>query len=94
MEASGYGHWFERLLGELQFQLWAGDAAAIKTKRVRTLRGGVYDPLVGCFTTLKDNPETEQAWVELLKTRVSRMTDMFQKCCRVSAQALETIRPI
>lgn len=35
MEASGHGHWFERLLGELQFELWIGDAAAIKTKRVR-----------------------------------------------------------
>ena len=35
MEASGHGHWFECLLGELQFELWIGDAAAIKTKRVR-----------------------------------------------------------
>ena len=35
MEASGHGHWFERLLGELHFELWIGDAAAIKTKRVR-----------------------------------------------------------
>src|SRR6516225_148774 len=35
MEASGHGRWFERLLGELQFELWIGDAAAIKTKRVR-----------------------------------------------------------
>ena len=35
MEASGHGRWFERLLAELQFELWVGDAAAIKTKRVR-----------------------------------------------------------
>src|ERR1700758_1207628 len=35
MEASGHARWFERLLGELQFELWVGDAAAIRTKRVR-----------------------------------------------------------
>jgi hypothetical protein len=27
--------WFERLLAELQFELWIGDAAEIRTKRVR-----------------------------------------------------------
>jgi transposase len=27
--------WFERLLGELRFELWIGDAAEIRTKRVR-----------------------------------------------------------
>ena len=35
MEASGHGRWFERLLAELQFELWTGDAAKIRTKRVR-----------------------------------------------------------
>jgi transposase len=35
MEASGHARWFERLLGELQFELWIGDAAQIRTKRVR-----------------------------------------------------------
>ena len=35
MEASGHSRWFERLLQELQFQLWIGDAAKIRTKRVR-----------------------------------------------------------
>jgi transposase len=35
MEASGHGRWFERLLGELNFELWMGDAAEIRTKRVR-----------------------------------------------------------
>jgi hypothetical protein len=27
MEASGHARWFERLLAELQFELWIGDAA-------------------------------------------------------------------
>jgi transposase len=35
MEASGHGRWFERLLRDLQFELWIGDAAEIRTKRVR-----------------------------------------------------------
>jgi transposase len=35
MEASGHARWFERLLNGLQFELWIGDAAEIRTKRVR-----------------------------------------------------------
>jgi transposase len=35
MEASGHARWFERLLAELQIELWIGDAAEIRTKRVR-----------------------------------------------------------
>jgi transposase len=35
MEASGHARWFERLLAELQFELWIGDAAEIRAKRVR-----------------------------------------------------------
>jgi transposase len=34
MEATGYSRWFERLLAELGIQVWIGDAAKIKTKRV------------------------------------------------------------
>jgi transposase len=35
MEATGYSRWFERLLAELGIELWIGDAAEIKAKRVR-----------------------------------------------------------
>jgi transposase len=35
MEASGHGRWFERLLRDWQFELWVGNAAEIRTKRVR-----------------------------------------------------------
>ena len=35
MESSGHACWFERLLQELQFELWIADAAEIRTKRVR-----------------------------------------------------------
>ena len=35
MEATGYARWFERLLAQLSFELWIGDPAEIKAKRVR-----------------------------------------------------------
>ena len=35
MEATGYSRWFERLLGELGFELWIGDPAEIKSRRVK-----------------------------------------------------------
>ena len=35
MEATGYSRWFERLLAELGIEVGIGDAAEIKTKRVR-----------------------------------------------------------
>ena len=35
MEASGQARWFERLLAELNMELWIGDAAEIRAKRVR-----------------------------------------------------------
>ena len=34
-EATGYSRWFERLLAELGFELWIGDPAEIKAKRVK-----------------------------------------------------------
>jgi len=35
MEATGFSRWFERLLAELGFELWIGDPAEIKAKRVK-----------------------------------------------------------
>jgi len=35
MEATGHARWFERLLAELGYELWIGDPAEIKTRRVR-----------------------------------------------------------
>ena len=35
MESSGHSRWFERVLHELEFELWIGDPAEIRTKRVR-----------------------------------------------------------
>ena len=35
MEATGHSRWFERLLAELNFELWVGDPAQIRAKQVR-----------------------------------------------------------
>jgi hypothetical protein len=35
LEATGYSRWFERLLVELGIEVWIGNAAEIKAKRVR-----------------------------------------------------------
>jgi transposase len=35
MEATGFSRWFERLLAELGIEVGIGNAAEIKTKRVR-----------------------------------------------------------
>ncbi len=48
MEASGHSRWFERLLEELQFELWIGDAAEIRTKRVRKQKTDRQDAQLCC----------------------------------------------
>src|SRR6202171_2541929 len=35
MEATGYSRWVERLLAQLGFELWIGDPAEIKAKRIK-----------------------------------------------------------
>jgi transposase len=45
MEASGHARWFERLLAELNFELWIGDAAEIRAKRVRKHKTDRQDAL-------------------------------------------------
>lgn len=35
MEASGHARWFERIMAELNIELWIGDAAEIGSQRVR-----------------------------------------------------------
>ena len=35
MDATGYSCWFERLLAELDFEVWIGDPAEIKAKRAK-----------------------------------------------------------
>ena len=55
MEASGQARWFERLLAELNFELWIGDAAEIRTKRVRKQKTDRQDAQLILKLMLKDD---------------------------------------
>jgi len=55
MEASGHGRWFERLLSELQIELWIGDAAEIRTRRVRKQKTDRQDAQLILKLMLKDD---------------------------------------
>src|SRR5882762_4993610 len=61
MEASGHARWFERLLAELQFELWIGDAAVIRTKRVRKQKTDRQDAQLILRLLLEDR--FPQIWV-------------------------------
>src|SRR5438093_9234485 len=61
MEASGHARWFERLLAELQFELWIGDAAEIQSKRVRKQKTDRQDAQLILRLMLKD--DFPQIWV-------------------------------
>ena len=43
IEATGHSRWFERMLAELNFELWIGDPAEIRAKRVRKQRNDRFD---------------------------------------------------
>ena len=55
MEATGYSRWFERLLAELGMEVWIGDAAKIKTKRVRKQKTDRQDAQLLLKLLLEDN---------------------------------------
>src|SRR6266516_4814438 len=67
MEASGHARWFERLLGELQIELWIGDAAEIRTKRVRKQKTDRQDAQLILKLMLKD--DFPQIWVASWENR-------------------------
>ena len=55
MEASGHARWFERLLAELQFELWMGDASEIRRKRGRKQKTDRQDAQHILSLLLKDD---------------------------------------
>jgi transposase len=55
MEATGYSRWFERLLAELGFEVWIGDPAEIKTKRVKKQKFDREDARLLCRLMLENN---------------------------------------
>jgi len=60
MEASGHARWFERLLEELQLELWIGDAAEIQSKRARKQKTDRQDAQHILKLMLKD--DFRQIW--------------------------------
>jgi transposase len=46
IEATGHARWFERLLAELKFELWIGNAAEIRAARVRKQKTDRQDALL------------------------------------------------
>jgi transposase len=61
MEATGYSRWFERLLAELGFELWIGDPAEIKAKRVKKQKTDRNDARLLLRLMLENN--FPQIWV-------------------------------
>ena len=67
MEASGHARWLERLLAELQVELWIGDAAEIQAKRVRKQKTDRQDAQLILKLMLKD--DFPRIWVPSWENR-------------------------
>jgi transposase len=67
MEASGQARWFERLLAELNIELWIGDATEIARKRERKQKTDRQDAQHILHLLLKD--DFPQIWVPSWENR-------------------------
>ncbi len=67
MEATGYSRWFERLLMELGIEVWIGDAAKIKAKRIRKQKTDRQDAQLLLKLLLENN--FPRVWVPSPKNR-------------------------
>ena len=67
MEASGHARWFERMLAELQFELWIGDATRIQSKRGRKQKTDRQDAQHILKLMLKD--DFPKIWVPSWENR-------------------------
>ena len=67
MEASGHARWFERLLSELNFELWIGDATEIARKRERKQKTDRQDAQHILRLLLKD--DFPRIWVASWENR-------------------------
>jgi len=65
MEATGYSRWFERLLAELGIEIWMGDPAEIRAKRVKKRKTDRNDALLLLRLMREDN--FPQIWVRVRK---------------------------
>src|ERR1700690_4267445 len=82
METTGYSRWFERVLAELGIELWIGDAAKIKSKRVRKQKTDSNDARLLLKLLLENNfpriwvPSPENRDLRQLQWHRHRMVQM------------------
>ncbi len=82
MEASGPARWFERLLTELQCELWIGEAAEIRTKRVRKQKTDRQDAQLWLKLLMEDRfpriwvPDAENRDLRQLRWHRHRLVQM------------------
>lgn len=67
MEATGHAGWFEAMLAELKFELWLGDPATIRSKRVRKQKNDREDARL--LLRLLRNGEFPRIWIPDLGNR-------------------------
>ena len=67
LEATGHTRWFERLLAELGYELWIGDAAQIAAMRVRKQKTDRQDAQFLLKLLLEDR--FPRVWVPSLENR-------------------------
>ena len=68
MEATGHARWFERLMTDLGFELWIGDPAQIKAKRVRKQKTDRQDAQL-ILTLLIEN-RFPKVWVPVWRIEI------------------------
>ena len=78
MEATGYSRWFERLLAELGFELWIGDPAEIKAKRVKKQKFDRNDARLLRRLMLENN--FPQIWIPSPENRDLRQLLWHRHC--------------
>lgn len=69
METSGHGGWFERLLGELGFELWIGDAAKIRAAAPRKQKTDARDAEHILHLLLTGQFEAMRIWIPAAEER-------------------------
>ena len=80
MEASGHARWLERLLAELQLERWIGDAAEIRTQRVRKQKTDRQDAQLILQLLLEDG--FPRIWVPSWENRDITSTILWRRFLR------------
>jgi transposase len=101
IEATGHARWFERLLAELKFELWIGDAAKIKAARVRKQKTDRQDALLLLKLLVEDRfpwiwvPSPENRDLRQLIWHRHRLVQMRTRAMnQIQATAKGSQRPI